>query len=243
MIRTDTLEYSDGSTPLEGFIAYDNAVSGKRPGVLVVPEWYGVNALTRRVGQRIAALGYLAFGVDLYGKGIRPAGFEAAQKESAPYYADRALLRRRGNAALEAFCLEPLLDQARIAGIGYCFGGIALLEMARGGAAFGGLVAFHTQLSTPMPAPARPGAIKPKVLVLHGADDPVVPPKEIEDFIKEMRAAKADWQLVAYGNAVHSYTNPDMPPDEGGTKPAAYHEPTDRRSWVAMTDFLREVFA
>lgn len=243
MIKTETVEYRDGATVLEGFVAYDDTSTAKRPGVMIVPEWYGVGAFTRTIGERIARLGYLAFGVDVYGKGIRPVGVDAAQKTSAPYYEDRALLCRRGNAGLAALHAQPLLEPNKVAGIGYCFGGITLLEMARGGTDFGGVVAFHTQLATPMPAPAKPGAIKPKILVLHGAEDPLVTPADIENFAKEMRGAKADWQFVSYGNAVHSFTNPDWPPDETCTKVTAYHEKTDKRSWIAMVDFLREVFA
>lgn len=243
MIKTQTVEYKDGGTVLEGFVAYDDASSAKRPGVLVVPEWYGVGDFTRKIGARIASLGYLAFGVDVYGKGIRPVGYAAAEKKSKPYYTDRTLLRRRGNAGLAALREQPLLDPTKIGGIGYCFGGITLLEMARGGTDYGGLVAFHTQLATPMPAPAKPGAIKPKVLVLHGAEDPLVTQADIDNFINEMRGAKADWQFISYGNAVHSFTNPDWPPDETCTKATAYHEKIDKRSWIAMVDFLREVFA
>lgn len=243
MLKTQIVEYREGSTVLDGFVTYDDASPTRRPGVLVAPEWYGINALTHQTAERVAALGYLAFGVDVYGKGIRPVGYAAAQKVSEPYYKDRTLLRRRGNAALAALRGQPLLDPRKIAGIGYCFGGITLLEMARGGADFGGLVAFHTQVATPMPAPAKPGAIKPKVLLLHGAEDPLVPQADIDGFMAEMRAAKADWQVIAYGNAVHSFTNPDWPPDETCTKATAYHEKTDKRSWIAMTDFLSEVFA
>ena len=163
MIKTETVEYREGGTVLEGFVSYDDASSARRPGVMIVPEWYGVTAFTKKIGDRIAALGYLAFGVNVYGKGIRPASVESAQKESEPYYQDRMLLRRRGNAGLVALRAQKLLDQGKVAGIGYCFGGITLLEMARGGADFGGLVAFHTQLMTSTPAPANPGAIKPKV--------------------------------------------------------------------------------
>jgi dienelactone hydrolase len=243
MIKTQIVDYREGKTTLEGFVAYDDASTAKRPGVMVVPEWYGVNALTHQIGERIAALGYVAFGVDVYGKGIRPVGVPEAQKISEPYYQDRALLRRRGTAALAALREQPFVNQSRIGGIGYCFGGITLLEMARGGTDFAGLVAFHTQVATPMPAPATPGAIKPKVLLLHGADDPLVPQSDLDAFMAEMRGAKADWQIVAYGNAVHSFTNPDWPSDPTGTKVTAYHEQTDKRSWSAMTDFLREIFA
>ena len=241
MIKSRTVEYKDGDTVLEGYVAWDDARPGKRPGVMVVPEWYGVNKWTHGRCEAVARLGYAAFAVDVYGKGVRPAAYADAERTSKAYYDDRALLRRRARAGLQATLAQPEVDKAEVAGIGYCFGGITLLELARDGADFAGLVAFHTQLMTSMPA--RPGAVKAKVLVLHGAYDPIVPQSQVDDFITEMRNAKADWQLMYYGNAVHSYTNPDWPPDPTHTKVTAYHEPTDKRSWVAMKSFLEEIFA
>ncbi len=241
MIKSQSFDYREGATVLEGYVAYDDAIHGKRPGVLVVPEWGGVNASTHRRCDQLAEMGYIAVAGDVYGKGIRPQGFEAAVKTSKPYYDDRALLRRRGHACFEALRAHPLTDPKRIAGIGYCFGGITILEVARAGGDVAGVVCFHTQLLTSMPA-TTPGSIKAKILVLHGADDPVVPQKEIDDFIAEMRVAKADWQLISYGNAVHSYTNPEIPLDPSGTKPAAYEPNADRRSWTHMQDFFREIF-
>ena len=240
MIKAQSFDYQDGSTTLEGYVAYDEAVQGTRPGILVVPEWEGVNALAQRRCHQLAEMGYIAIAGDVYGKGIRPKGFEAAVRTSKPYYDDRALLRRRGHACFEALRAHPLVDREKIAGIGYCFGGITILEVARDGGDVAGVVCFHTQLLTSMPV-TKPGAIKAKILVLHGADDPVVPQKEIDDFIAEMRAAKADWQLISYGNALHTFTNWLMP--EEGPPPAVYNKQADKRSWIAMQDFLKEIFA
>jgi dienelactone hydrolase len=239
MIRTKTVEHREGSAVLEGQLLWDDAASGRRPAVLVVPEWYGINRFTIGRCEALARLGYAAFAVDVYGKGIRPAAFADAQSTSKPYYDDRALLRRRGFAGLEACRVQDVVDPSKVAGIGYCFGGITLLELARAGADLAGVVCFHTQLMTSMPA--KEGGVKSKILVLHGAYDPVVPQPEIDDFMKEMRAAKADWQMMYYGNAVHSYTNPEWPPDPSHTKATAYNELVDRRSWRLSCDFLAEV--
>jgi dienelactone hydrolase len=239
VIKSRAVEYREGETTLEGHVVWDDAPKEKRPGVLVVPEWYGINNFTLDRCRTLAVAGYSAFAVDVYGKGIRPAAFADAQSTSKQYYDDRPLLRRRGYAALNAFRDQPMVDGSKIAGIGYCFGGITLLELARDGADLTGVVCFHTQLMTSMPA--KPGAVKAKVLVLHGAYDPVVPQQEIDDFMKEMRAARVDWQMMYYGNAVHSYTNPSWPPDPTNTKTTAYNELVDRRSWGHMEQFLREV--
>ncbi len=242
MIASETVDYDCDGTALEGYVAWPAAGAGERPGVLVAPEWYGVNDFTRERCDMLAELGYVAFAVDTYGKGIRPSAFDDAVAESKKYYDDRRLLRQRGYAALTAIRAQPRVDPARVAGIGFCFGGIGLLELARDGADVAGVVAFHTQLMTSLPA-QTPGCITSKILVLHGADDPVVPDPQIAEFMTEMRSVRADWQFVYYGNAAHSYTNPDWPVDDTHTKAAAYEANADRRSWIAMQAFLAEVLA
>jgi dienelactone hydrolase len=236
-VRTKTVEYRQGDAVLEGYLAWDDSLEGKRPGVVVVHEWYGLNDYAKRRARMVAELGYVAFAADIYGKGKKATTGEEASKLSAPYRADRALMRARARAALDVLKENELVDKDRLAAIGYCFGGTTVLELARSGADVRGVVSFHGGLSTPEPADAR--NIKGSVLVLHGADDPYAGP-EAPAFQQEMRDAGVDWQMVYYGGAVHSFTNPASGNDN--SKGVAYNEKADRRSWKAMKVFLKEVF-
>ncbi len=237
---TKTVEYRQADTVLEGFLAYDDSVSGKRPGVLVVHEWNGLGDYVKKRAQQLARLGYVALCADIYGKGIRPGTVEAAAKEAAKYRgADRSLLRARALAGLEKLRRQPMVDSDRIAAIGYCFGGTAVLELARSGADLRGVVSFHGGLDTPNAADAK--NIRGKVLVLHGADDPHVPPPQVAAFEDEMRKGGVDWQMVLYGGAVHSFTNTGSGNDP--SKGVAYNKKADLRSWEAMMTFFKEIFA
>ncbi|HXQ51585.1 MAG TPA: dienelactone hydrolase family protein [Stellaceae bacterium] len=236
MIKTETVEYKQGSTVCEGFLAYDDAKSGKRPGILVVHEWNGMQDYMKQRSQMLAELGYVAFAPDIFGKGVRAQTMEECAKISEPYYKDRMLQRARAQAGLDVLRGNANVDPAKIVAIGYCFGGMVVLEMARAGMKVAGVVSFHGQFATPMPAKS----VSAKVLVLHGNDDPVVPPEEVLAFEKEMTDARADWQLVAYGGAKHTFTNYNLPTDLPG--PAAYNEKADKRSWIAMKEFFRETF-
>lgn len=236
MVKTDSIEYKQGTTSCEGYFAYDDAKSGKRPGVLVVHEWGGLGDYVKQRTRMLAELGYVAFGCDIFGKGVRAQSMEDCAKISEPYYKDRGLTRARAQAGLEQLRGHALCDTSKVAAIGYCFGGLVVLEMARAQMPMNGVVSFHGQFITPEPAKS----IKCKVLALHGAVDPVVPPEEVQAFEKEMEAAKADWQLVAYGGAKHTFTNFNLPTELPG--PAAYNEKADKRSWVAMKDFFAETF-
>ncbi len=238
MIKSDTHEYLHGTTTCEGFWAYDESKPGKRPGILVAHEWNGLQDYVKKRCTMLAEMGYVAFAADIFGKGIRAKSFPECEQISAPYYKDRALTRGRARAGLEILQKHPLVDTTKIASIGYCFGGIVGLELARSGADVAGTVAFHGQLNTPNPADAK--NIKGKVLILHGAIDPVVPPAEVAAFEKEMEDAKVDWQLVSYGGAVHTFTNWNLPTTG---MPAAYNEKADKRSWLAMQNFFAEIFA
>ena len=229
-LRTEVVEYKHGDVVLEGYLAYDDAVKGKRPSIIVVHEWWGLNPYARMRTGQLAKLGYIAFAIDIYGKGVRAKDPAEAGTLSGIYTGNRPLMRSRANAGLEVLRNHPLADVNRIAAIGYCFGGTVVLEMARSGAELAGVVSFHGGLSTPNPSDAK--NIKGKVLVLHGADDPAVPPDQVIAFQDELRKAGVDWQMVSYGGAVHSFTNPDAGNDP--SKGAAYNEKADKRSWEAM---------
>jgi dienelactone hydrolase len=237
-VHTETVEYRHGETVLEGYVAYDDALTDARPGVAIVHEWYGVGPHVKASAEKLAQAGYVAFAIDMYGRGVRPASNEEAAKQAGIYRSDRALMRARAQAGLAWLAGRPNVDPKRLAAIGYCFGGGTALELARSGADLRGVVCFHGNLDTPEPADAR--NIKGKVLVCHGADDPYVPAEQIAKFQEEMRSAGVDWEMNFYGGAVHSFTNPDAGSDP--SKGAAYKEAAARRSWQAMLDFLAEIF-
>lgn len=236
-IRTKTVEYKQGDTVLQGYLAYDDAIRGKRPGVLVVHEWNGLQSYAKKRTEDLAKLGYVAFAADIYGKGVRPKNPEESAAQSSIYRQNRKLLRERAIAGLQVLQKNSLTDTKRIAAIGYCFGGTTVLELARSGANIAGVVSFHGGLNTPNPADAK--NIKAKVLVLHGADDPFVPIEEVRAFENEMRLGNVDWQLISYGGAVHAFTNPVY---KGEIKGALYNPSADQRSWQAMRQFFSEIF-
>jgi dienelactone hydrolase len=237
-LRTEVIGYKHGDTVLEGYLAYDDAVKGNRPGVIVVHAWTGLDAYTKRRTEQLAELGYIAFAIDMYGKGVKAKDAEEAARLAGIYRADRSLMRSRANAGLEVLKKHTLTDAKRIAAIGYCFGGGVALELARSGADIAGVVSFHGNLDTPNPEDAK--NIKGKVLILHGAADPIVPTDQVIAFQDEMRKANVDWQMVIYGGAVHAFTNPESGYDP--SRGAAYNEKADRRSWEAMKAFFVEIF-
>ncbi len=237
-MQTKVIEYPQGDQTLEGYLAWDDAIAGPRPGVLVVHEWTGLGDYVKMRARKLAEMGYIAFAADIYGKGVRPTSPREAAPLAGKYKSDPALMRARVRAGLDVLRREPLCDPKRVAAIGYCFGGTCVLELARSGADVAGVVSFHGGLATANPADAK--NIRCKVLALHGADDPHVTPKEVAAFEDEMRAAGVDWQLVAYGGAVHAFTNPGAGNDN--SKGAAYNAAADRRSWEAMKAFFAEIF-
>ena len=236
-LHTGTVEYIDSGKALEGYLAYDDSFEGKRPGVLVVHEWWGINDYIKKRTEMLAGLGYIAFAADIYGKGVRTADPEVAGKLAGIYRADRALLRRRVALGLEQLTANKLTDPGRVGAIGYCFGGTAVLELARSGAPISGVVSFHGNLDTPTP---QTSLIKAKVLALTGALDPYVPPEQVRAFEDEMKKAGADWFITSYGGSVHSFTNPAS--GDNPSKGIAYNETADKRSWRAMKDFFSEIF-
>jgi dienelactone hydrolase len=236
-IKTEVVEYKEGDTTLEGAFVFDDAVSGPRPGVVVVHQWKGLGDYEKKRAEMLAGLGYVAFCADIYGKGVRPATAEAAGKEAGRYKGDRPLLRRRVNAALETLRASPRVDAKKVAAIGYCFGGTTVLELARSGANISGVVSFHGGLKAANADDEK--QINCRVLALHGADDPFVPPAEVAEFQAGMREAHRDWQLIAYGGAVHSFTDWNATGEMPG---ARYNESADKRSWAAMQQFFDELF-
>lgn len=236
-VQTQVIEYKHGNTVLEGYLAYDDDVQDKRPGVIVVHEWTGLDSYVQQRAKQLAELGYVAFAIDMYGKGIRPKNEKEAAAQATIYRSDRKLMRDRANAGLKVLQQNKLTDKNRIAAIGYCFGGGTVLELARSGADVS-VVSFHGNLDTPNPGDAK--NIKGKVLVLHGAEDPLVPVEQVLGFADEMNQAKVDWQMVAYGNAVHSFTNPESGSDK--SKGVAYNASADKRSFAAMKQFFAEIF-
>jgi dienelactone hydrolase len=237
-IHTETVDYMDGNTTLEGYVAYDDSISGKRPGVLVVHQWHGLTDYEKMRAQQLAQLGYVAFCADIYGKGVRPQTPQESGAEAGKYKNDRQLLRERVNAGLDELKSNPLVDTSRVAAIGYCFGGTTVLELARSGAQLNGVVSFHGGLDSPTPADGK--NIKCKVLVLAGADDPFQSPENLTAFENEMRDSGVDWQIVFYGGAQHAFTQPQV--DKEHLNGAKYNEKADKRSWQAMKDFFAEIF-
>jgi dienelactone hydrolase len=238
-VHTESIEYKDGDTVLEGYLAYDDAIiKGKRPGVLVVHQWKGLSDYEKKRAGMLAKLGYNVFCVDIYGKGIRPQDAKSAGALAGKYKANRELLRERVAAGLEVLKKHELTDPKRVAAIGYCFGGTAVIELARGGADVAGVVSFHGGLDSPRSEDGK--QIRCKVLALHGADDPNVSNRDLAAFEDEMRHAKVDWQLVKFGGAVHAFTQWDAGNDN--SKGVAYNEKADKRSWEYMKDFFEEIF-
>lgn len=238
-IKTQVVEYKDGDVTLEGFVAWDAAKADKKlPGVLVVHQWMGLTDYEKGRCRQLAELGYVAFALDVYGKGIRPDNPQDAAKQAGIYKADRELYRRRLNLGLDQLRGQAAVAKNQIAAIGYCFGGTGALELARSGAEISGVVSFHGGLDSPQPEAGK--NIKCKILVCHGADDPFIPAKDIEAFKSELNAAKIDWQMDIYSGAVHSFTQPMAGNDN--SRGAAYNEKADKRSWTAMNSFFGELF-
>jgi dienelactone hydrolase len=230
--------YQDGAVPLAGYVARPNFVQGRVPAVLVIHQWMGLTDHERMEANRLADLGYVALAADIYGQDVRPQSVKEAAAQAGIYKGDRALYRRRIRAGLEALLAQPGVDPTRVAVIGFCFGGTGALEAARAGLPVKGVVSFHGGLDF---VPEQdPQAITAKVLVCHGADDPNVPPKDVAAFHDEMRKTKADYTFIAYGGAVHAFTQKEAGNDN--SKGVAYNEAAATRSWQHMKVFLAEIF-
>ena len=240
-IQGKSVEYSAQGVVMKGYLAYDEAVKGKRPGVLVVHEWWGLNDYARKRARMLAELGYTALAVDMYGDGKQAMHPDDAKKFSSELMKNFDDAKARFLAAMEFLKQQPSVDSTRIAAIGYCMGGGVVLNMARQGVDLKGVASFHGGLTAVKPA--QPGGVKAKILVLHGGADKFVTPEQIEAFKQEMKSAGADFQFISYPGAVHSFTNPDS--TEIGKKfnlPIAYNADADRKSWAELRGFLKKIF-
>lgn len=237
MRKASTYDYHDEQTLLEGYYAYDDSIKGKRPAVLVVHDWSGKNAFACGKADKLAELGYVGFALDMYGKGKSGKTKEEKSALMQPLVQHRDKLLQRVLAAYQAVKTIDVVDTSRIGIIGFCFGGLCALDLARSGADIKGTVSFHGLLDAPDNMPKHP--IKSRILALHGFDDPMVTPEKVMHFGEEMTAAKADWQLHMYGNTMHAFTNPEANDRDFGT---VYNKLADERSWISMKNFFAEVF-
>ena len=239
-IKGEAVDYKSGGVTLKGYLAYDENIKGKRPGVLVVHEWWGQNEYARTRARMLAELGYTALAVDMYGEGKTAAHPDDAGKFSSETMKNFPVAKERFEAAMKFLKKQKTVDPARIAAIGYCFGGGVVLNMARQGEDLKAVASFHGSLAAIKPA--QPGTVKAKIRVYNGEDDEFTPKEAIDAFMQEMRDAKVDFQFINYPGAVHSFTNPDA--TELGKKfglPLAYNADADKRSWEDMTNFFAEV--
>ncbi|WP_031434997.1 dienelactone hydrolase family protein [Methylomarinum vadi] len=240
-IRSETIDYQIAGQPFRGYVSYDDAIEGKRPGVLVVHEWWGHNAYARKRADMLAELGYTAFALDMYGAGKLADHPDDAKKFMQATLADMNVATARFNEAMRLLQRQSTVDSGKIAAIGYCFGGGIVLQMARSGADLAGVVSFHGSLGTD--TPAQPGTVKAEVLVMNGADDPFVSAEQIDAFKQEMQKAAVNYEFVNYPGVKHSFTNPEA--DAFGKRfdmPLVYNAEADQDSWSRMQAFLKRVF-
>ncbi|BCA96785.1 carboxymethylenebutenolidase [Legionella antarctica] len=237
MIVTEEIDYSDKEAICRGFIAYDNSCSKKLPGVMVAHDWGGRGEAVCDKAIQLATMGYVGFAIDMYGNA--QLGYDKSERRAlmTPLVQNRQKLTDRIRAAFNFLTQLPQIDKDKIAAIGYCFGGLCVLDLARSGADVKGVVSFHGLLSAPEGTVLA--HLKTRILILHGYDDPLVPPEQVEQFAVEMNQRKVDWQVHMYGLVQHSFTNPQANDDEMGLH---YNKLADQRSWESTDSFLREVF-
>jgi dienelactone hydrolase len=238
-LKSETVEYKDGDTALKGFLVYDDALEGKRPGVIVVHEWWGLNDYAKQRAEMLAELGYVAFAVDMYGEERVTEHGEDAKAWMTQITQNVEAWQKRAQLGLDVLKTHELVDTDYTAAVGYCFGGATVMQMAYAGADLDGVVSFHGSL--PPATETQQKNIEAKVLVAHGEADGFVPPERVVAFKQALDAADADWQMVTYGGARHAFTNPRA--DEYGMDGLKYDEKADERSWALMQSFLDEVFA
>ncbi|OGT47745.1 MAG: carboxymethylenebutenolidase [Gammaproteobacteria bacterium RIFCSPHIGHO2_12_FULL_41_20] len=236
MLKTQELSYQDGDITLKGYYAVKSDAQGKKPVVLVVHDWTGRNTFAMKKAEKLAELGYIGFAIDMYGNAICGKTKEEKMALIQPFMQKRSLLLQRMLAALNAAKNIESADTQRIAAIGFCFGGLCALDLARSGADIKGSVSFHGLLNPP--TDLTPQKIKAQILVLHGAADPMAPIDQVAAFIREMNEAQAKWQMDLYGNVRHAFTNPEANDRDFGT---VYDATADNRSWIAMQNFFAEI--
>ncbi len=236
MLKTKKIEYSDGDTLLEGYYAYEDD-NEKKPVVLIAHDWSGRNDFASQKAEKLAELGYVGFALDMFGKGVIGRTKEEKSALIQPLIDNRSALQHRMLAAFNTAKQLEMVDPKKVAAIGFCFGGLCVLDLARSGAEVKGVVSFHGLLHAPEDAVEH--TIRAKVLALHGFDDPMVTPDQVIDFGEEMTHAKADWQLDMYGHTMHAFTNPQANDPAFGT---VYSKQADTRAWTAMREFLKEIF-
>ena len=237
-IRTTPIEYRDGPVVLEGYLAYDDATADARPAVLIAPEWWGLTDYEKHRAEQLARMGYVAFVIDMYGKGQATNDPQQAGKWATPFHSDRNLMRRRAKAGLDVLMSQKMTDPKRVAAIGYCFGGSVVLELARAGEPLAGVITFHGDLSRA--ENEGPDNITAKILICQGADDPMVSAQAVSAFEQEMKEAKANYQINLYGARCMPFTNPAA--DEHHIPGIGYNKQADKRSWMALCDFFEELF-
>ena len=238
-VVTKTISYQEDGASLQGYLAYDNALKGKRPGVLVVHEWWGLNDYARKRATQLAAMGYVAFALDMYGKNKVADHPEQAKEFMKQVTQNVAAWQKRALAGLEILKKQPNTDLNRIAAIGYCFGGSTVQQLAHSGADIRGIVSFHGSLIPPTESAVK--QTNAKFLICHGASDPFTKPEALQAYIAAMNASGLDWQMVIYGHAKHAFTNPDA--DKYGMAALGYNRTADRRSWEDMKQFFNEIFS
>jgi dienelactone hydrolase len=236
-IQTRAIEYRDGDSLLEGYMAWDSSIAGERPGVLVSHAWAGRGEFEENKAVQLAELGYVGFAIDLYGKAVKGTSPEENGALMQPFLDDRVMLQSRLSLALDALKKQEEADSARVAAKGYCFGGLCVLDLARIGTDIAGVASFHGLFG----APGNTGdkRISAKILIMHGWDDPMATPDQVLALADEMSAMGADWQIHAYGNTLHAFTNPAANDPGFGT---VYNAQADRRSWQNLQLFLAEIF-
>lgn len=236
-LHTETVQYRHGDLMLQGYLAYDDSSQAQRPGVLVVHEWWGLNEHAKKKAEGLAREGYVALAVDMYGEGKTTDHPNTAGEWAGAVRQNRQLSRERFLAAYDVLKGHRLTRKDAIAAIGYCFGGFVVLSMAQEGVDLRAVASFHGAFPAEKPAP---GSIKAKILICHGADDPLIKPEQIVQYQENLRSAGADWQFISYGGAKHSFTNPAA--DKVGMPAIGYNPAADRRSWQAMLSLFNEVF-